>query len=171
MQSAICTYLISITRRTRSQILLFESKISLASKYVANVFINSVYFGKVDFFFFNWTFNNALVPRRVNIHLEFWHLVYTNSCSDGRTRISNGSMIPKLVDFWVCFYCEFDPIFFLLIQSWVRTFWFTSFWSRPLPVVTFRLFARCLRWRVHHNPQVWCCKVFWFNVSNNERTM
>lgn len=50
MQSAICTYLISITRRTRSQILLFESKISLASKYVANVFINSVYFGKVDFF-------------------------------------------------------------------------------------------------------------------------
>lgn len=115
MQSAICTYLISITRRTRSQILLllFESKISLASKYVANVFINSVYFGKVDFFFFNWTFNNALVPRRVNIHLEFWHLVYTNSCSDGRTRISNGSMIPKLVDFWVCFYCEFDPIFFI----------------------------------------------------------
>lgn len=113
MQSAICTYLISITRRTRSQILLFESKISLASKYVANVFINSVYFGKVDFFFFNWTFNNALVPRRVNIHLEFWHLVYTNSCSDGRTGISNGSMIPKLVDFWVCFYCEFDPIFFI----------------------------------------------------------
>lgn len=123
------------------------------------------------FFFFNWTFNNALVPRRVNIHLEFWHLVYTNSCSDGRTGISNGSMIPKLVDFWVCFYCEFDPIFFLLIQSWLRTFWFTSFRSRPLPVVTFRLFARCLRWRVHHNPQVWCCKVFWFNVSNNERTM
>lgn len=113
MQSAICTYLISITRRTRSQILLFESKISLASKYVASVFINSVYFGKVDFFFFNWTFNNALVPRRVNIHLEFWHLVYTNSCSDGRTGISNGSMIPKLVDFWVCFYCEFDPIFFI----------------------------------------------------------
>lgn len=113
MQSAICTYLISITRRTRSQILLFESKISLASKYMANVFINSVYFGKVDFFFFNWTFNNALVPRRVNIHLEFWHLVYTNSCSDGRTGISNGSMIPKLVDFWVCFYCEFDPIFFI----------------------------------------------------------
>lgn len=113
MQSAICTYLISITRRTRSQILLFESKISLASKYVANVFINSVYFGKVDFFFFNWTFNNALVPRRVNIHLEFWHLVYTNSCSDGWTGISNGSMIPKLVDFWVCFYCEFDPIFFI----------------------------------------------------------
>lgn len=114
MQSAICTYLINITRRTRSQILLllFESKISLASKYVANVFINSVYFGKVDFFFFNWTFNNALVPWRVNIHLELWHLVYTNSCSDGKPGISNGSMIPKLVDFWVCFYCDFDPIFY-----------------------------------------------------------
>lgn len=109
MQSAICTYLISITRRTRSQILLFESKISLASKYVANVFINSVYFGKVDFFLQL----NIQQCRRVNIHLEFWHLVYTNSCSDGRTGISNGSMIPKLVDFWVCFYCEFDPIFFI----------------------------------------------------------
>lgn len=44
MQSAICTYLISITRRTRSQILLFESKISLASKYVANVLFREGWF-------------------------------------------------------------------------------------------------------------------------------
>lgn len=46
-------------------------------------------------FFCNWTFNNAPVPWRVNIHLEFWHLVCTNSCSDGRPKISTGQWFPN----------------------------------------------------------------------------
>lgn len=171
MQSAICTYLISITRRTRSQILLllFESKISLASKYVADVFINSVYFGKVDFFLqLNiqqcTSSSTGKHPFRILTSRVYEFMQWRKNRNFKWVNDSQTRRLLGLFLLWIRSY-------FLLIQSWVRTFWFTSFWSRPLPVVTFRLFARCLRWRVHHNPQVWCCKVFWFNVSNNERTM
>lgn len=112
MQSAICTNLISILNAShaKSDIIII---IWIKDKFGFKICGKCVYKQRLFREVFNWTFNNALVPRRVNIHLEFWHLVYTNSCSDGRTGISNGSMIPKLVDFWVCFYCEFDPIFFI----------------------------------------------------------
>lgn len=116
MQSAICTNLISILNASHAKsdiIIIIWIKDKFGFKICGNCVYKQRLFREGWFFFFNWTFNNALVPRRVNIHLEFWHLVYTNSCSDGRTGISNGSMIPKLVDFWVCFYCEFDPIFFI----------------------------------------------------------
>lgn len=39
-----------------------------------------------------------------------------NLCSDGKLGILNGLMIFKFEDIWVCFYCEFDFIFFINLK-------------------------------------------------------
>lgn len=63
-----------------------------------------------------------------------------NLCSDGRIGILNGLMIFKFVDFWVCFYCEFDFIFFINLKLSVD-FLIYVFLIMLFFVVIFRFFV------------------------------
>lgn len=137
LPSVIWTYLITISFHV--VIIQWIKEKYDGFKMLANVFINSVYFGKVDFFLqLNIQQCTSSSAGNFDISCVRIHAV----TEDQEFQMGQWFLNSKTSGF---VFIVISILFFVLIWGWVRTFWFTSFWSRPLAVATFRFRARCLR--------------------------